>query len=593
MKKEDLFSAIGQADEKYIKHADSVFTGDKNENKSRIMTAVKAVASVAAAVLIIGSVWFISMRYAVKDPVDAASPGTEITDEIRTVDEDEYKAIKTALDEFMSSNNARETIGDEGCTNSFWDVPSGMYGDYYVGNCITRGKGDDLKYFAVIDKADMAFTDNERVDNINGISVQYGSSQEIKVLAGGKLYYNLRDAAEAGILTDDDVYMINNHLLGFKPSQPDTTQPYVDKTRLFADIEFDENGMMTNNLLIKSALKCIERYPAENGVSYSFSFSTYKCAVILDRFTSQVTAAGKQTVAGYPFVFSSAGTEFVVITKEAIYLGLENAYDRGVLSDDEIKALFTDYSGKYSYHYVYGNSLLERAFNEYLNGHEVMDARIAAENGISTKITYYNYIFIDFCMRLSPDRYVALFSYLNQSTPDFTSMSSRINGYLFEYKNGAVLYHINFNTGIFTEISKETFISVEETKRLYEAYNEHMGFNDPDPEAVPMLAAIRSYLKSGKSGDYGDYTVSFVLETHGKYIALISHIGTDFTANIWKDTVAGYVFTHGNGQDFTVISGDKTCYGLHDAYESGMLDISDIEALHARLYGSSTVDPTK
>ena len=36
MKKEDLFSAIGQADEKYIKHADSVFTGDKNENKSPV-----------------------------------------------------------------------------------------------------------------------------------------------------------------------------------------------------------------------------------------------------------------------------------------------------------------------------------------------------------------------------------------------------------------------------------------------------------------------------------------------------------------------------------------------------------------------------
>ena len=83
----------------------------------------------------------------------------------------------------MSSNNARETIGDEGWTNSFWDVPSGMYGDYYVGNCITRGKGDNLKYFAIIDKADSAFLAEERVDIINGITVQYGSSQEIKVLA--------------------------------------------------------------------------------------------------------------------------------------------------------------------------------------------------------------------------------------------------------------------------------------------------------------------------------------------------------------------------------------------------------------------------
>ena len=588
MKKEDLFSAIGQADEKYIKHADSVFTGDKNENKSRIMTAVKAVASVAAAVLIIGSVWFISMRYAVKDPVDAASPGTEITDEIRTVDEDEYKAIKTALDEFMSSNNARETIGDEGCTNSFWDVPSGMYGDYYVCNCITRGKGDDLKYFAVIDKADMAFTDNERVDNINGISVQYGSSQEIKVLAGGKLYYNLRDAAEAGILTDEDVYMINNHLLGFKPSQPDTTQPDVDKTRLFADIEFDENGMMTNNLLIKSALKCIERYPAENGVSYSFSFSTYKCAVILDRFTSQVTAAGKQTVAGYPFVFSSAGTEFVVITKEAIYLGLENAYNRGALNDDEINALFTDYSGVKNY--LYDNSLLERAFSEYLNGWEIMDSRRAAQIGIPTKITDYNYVSIDFCMRLSDKKYAALFSIVNQPVLDFETMTSTINGYDFVYKNGSVL-----RVFCFGELKEAAYanLSADDTKRLYYAYNDHMGFYAPDMEAVPMLAAIRDYFKQGDTGDYGDYTVDFAFETNGIYIALISRTGTSFTDNIWQDTVAGYVFTHGNGQDFTVISGDRTYYGLHDAYEFGMLDISDIEALHARLYGSSTVDPTK
>ncbi len=592
MKKEDLFSAIGQADEKYIKHADSVFTGDKNENKSRIMTAVKAVASVAAAVLIIGSVWFISMRYAVKDPVDAASPGTEITDEIQTVDEDEYKAIKTALDEFMSSNNARETIGDEGCTNSFWDVPSGMYGDYYVGNCITRGKGDNFKYFAIIDKADSDFLDEVRVDIINGITVQYGSSQEIKVLAGDKLYYNLRDAAEAGILTDDDVYMINNHLLGFKPSQTDTTQPDVDNMKLLADIEFDENGMMTNAMLIKNALKCVEKYPTENGVLYSFSFSTYKCAVILDRFTSQVTAVGKQTVAGYPFVFSSAGTEFVVITKEGMYLGLENAYDRGVLSDEEINKLFKDYSNKYSFHYSYVSSLLEQAFNEYLNGHEVMDAKIAAKNGINTGITNYNYINVDFCMQISPGRYAALYSYPDQPVQEFLTQRIMIHDYLFVFKNSAELYYINFNAGVKKQLSQAE-LTDDEAERLYEAYNEHMGFNDPDPEAVPMLAAIRSYLKSGKSGDYGDYTVSFVLETHGKYIALISHTGTDFTANIWKDTVAGYVFTHGNGQDFTVISGDKTCYGLHDAYESGMLDVSDIEALHARLYGSSTVDPTK
>ena len=591
MKKEDLFYEIGNADEKYIKSAEKSYNkGEGRERNGNLARVLKAVASVAAAVLVIGGVWFIAMRYSVKDP-GVASPGTESADDVQTADNDEYKAVKAALDEFMSSNNARETIGDEGMTKSFWDVPSGMYGDYYVVNCITRGKGDTLKYFAII--SDTPINDEERVDVINGIEVRLASGSEIKVLAGGKLYYNLRDAANAGVITADDVNMINSHLLSFKQSQPDTTQPDVDKTKLLAEIEFDENGMMTDALQIKSLLRCVESYPTENGVTYSFSFSNYKCAVILARFTSQVAATGTQTVAGYPFVFSNAGTEFVIITKEGMYLGLENAYDRGVLSDDEIKALFTDYSRKYSYHYGYGNSLLERAFNEYLNGYETMDARIAAENGISTKITYYNYIFIDFCMRLSPDRYVALFSYLNQSTQEFTSMSSRINGYLFEYKNGAVLYHINFNTGIFKEISNEVFISVEETKRLYEAYNEHMGFNDPDPAAVPMLAAIRSYLKSGKSGDYGDYTVSFVLETHGKYIALISHTGTDFTANIWKDTVAGYVFTHGNGQDFTVISGDKTCYGLHDAYESGMLDVSDIEALHVRLYGNNAADPTE
>lgn len=586
MKKEDLLSAIGQADEKYIKHADSVFTGDKNENKSRVMTAVKAVASVAAAVLIIGSVWFISMRYAVKDPFDAASPGTEITDEIRTVDEDEYKAIKTALDEFMSSNNARETIGDEDWTNSFWDVPSGMYGDYYVGNCITRGKGDDLKYFAVIDKADMAFTDNERVDNINGISVQYGSSQEIKVLAGGKLYYNLRDAAEAGILTDDDVYMINNHLLGFKPSQPDTTQPDVDNMKLLADIEFDENGMMTDATQIKTALRCVESYPSENGVLYSFSFSTYKCAVILDRFTSQVTAVGKQTVAGYPFVFSSAGTEFVVITKEAIYLGLENAYNRGALNDEEINALFTDYSGVKNY--LYDNSLLERAFSEYLNGWEIMDSRRAAQIGIPTKITDYNYVSIDFCMRLSDKKYAALFSIVNQPVLDFETMTSTINGYDFVYKNGSVL-----RVFCFGELKEAAYadLSADDTKRLYYAYNDHMGFYTSDMEAVPMLAAIRYYFKEGKSGDYGNYTVSFAFETNGKYIALISRTGTSFTDNIWRDTVAGYVFTHGNGQDFTVISGDRTYYGLHDAYEFGILSDKDVAALAAAL--GIKPDPTE
>ena len=592
MKKEDLFSAIGQADEKYIKHADSVFTGDKNENKSRIMTAVKAVASVAAAVLIIGSVWFISMRYAVKDPVDAASPGTKITDEIRTADEDEYKAIKTALDEFMSSNNARETIGDEGCTNSFWDVPSGMYGDYYVVNCITRGKGDTLKYFAII--SDAPINDEERVDVINGIEVRLACGSEIKVLTGGKMYYNLRDAANAGVITADDVNMINSHLLNFKQSQPDTTQPQpdVDKTKLLAEIEFDENGMMTNAMLIKNALKCVEKYPTENGVSYSFDFSAFKCAVILDRFTSQVTAVGKQTVAGYPFVFSSAGTEFVIITKEGMYLGLENAYDRGVLSDEEINKLFKDYSNKYSFHYSYVSSLLEQAFNEYLNGHEVMDAKIAAKNGINTGITDYNYINIDFCMQISPGRYAALYSYPDQPVQEFLTQRIRIHNYLFVFKNSAELYYINFNAGVKKQLSQAE-LTDDEAKRLYEAYNEHMGFNDPDPEAVPMLAAIRDYFKEGKFGDYGNYTVSFAFETKGKYIALISEVGTNFTQVFWKDTVAGYQFTHNNGQDFTVISGDRTYYGLHDAYEFGMLDISDIEALHARLYGSSTVDPTK
>jgi hypothetical protein len=118
-----------------------------------------------------------------------------------------------------------------------------------------------------------------------------------------------------------------------------------------------------------------------------------------------------------------------------------------------------------------------------------------------------------------------------------------------------------------------------------------MGFYTSDMEAVPMLAAIRDYFKEGKSGDYGNYTVSFAFETNGKYIALISRTGTSFTDNIWRDTVAGYVFTHGNGQDFTVISGDRTYYGLHDAYEFGILSDKDVAALAAAL--GIKPDPTE
>ena len=559
MKKEDLLSAIGQADEKYIKHADSVFTGDKNENKSRIMTAVKAVASVAAAVLIIGSVWFISMRYAVKDPDSPVTTGNG-----PAAPSDTLASIRASLDEYMKNKKTGKSNA-EAC---------GVYGDYYVQSCVTCGEGENVRYLAFVYEPDTDTTDNLWTESVGGVILNYGSGRTITVISNGKLYGSISEAYDDRAIVKSDVEAAAKELLGMR---------FVIHEQVDADAPADEK--IINSILLRE-------YSAtgDSDIYYHCRLGNNLYAALMHGDESPAAVIGCETVAGLPFYHSDPGTEFLIAKADdspALYRGLQNAYDAGAIGYNDLISLLFEYSRSSEFSYLYSEDIIDgilyTSCREYLDGHKTMYEHLIPD--ANSGITYYNYVKIGFCHDLGDGRYAAIYSLLFEPEQESYERKVPIGGYEFTFYNGRSIRIVNVG-GVCPLADAE--LSDEQLNGLYNAYLEFAG---PYPGESNELIAVKKYLKSKEAGMYNHFEVSFAVQSGDVFIAFIDRPKTEYTADVWEEKVAGYTFPHNNGQQFKVLRGQTVTTGLTAAYDSGILSDKDVAALAAAL--GIKPDPTE
>lgn len=128
----------------------------------------------------------------------------------------------------------------------------------------------------------------------------------------------------------------------------------------------------------------------------------------------------------------------------------------------------------------------------------------------------------------------------------------------------------NINGEPSTEADTTHILSPSDTKRIE---------IDPDSVCGKMIQSFDLYLKTKKSGKYGDYYVSYCVKVNGAYIGFIDDGQTDYTLALEIKTVDGLPFCYGDGQDLTVINNGVYRYGLEAAFADGLINEDELDQL--------------
>ncbi|MBQ1848182.1 MAG: Ig-like domain-containing protein, partial [Clostridia bacterium] len=231
----DLFTALGQISDKTAAH--TVARSKKAKTREAAGRFLKAAAVAASAVLIIGFavfMWYFAQK--MKDPpIEPAVSDTETqtkSEDTQPEQQEGYvQKLTKAIEEYFSQNYEKNVVninGDPQITITTLNVkPNEGWGQFYGGiyvyaaSKIERhgvegyvGEGDaqygllsdETKYFAFAAEADMQFTSNIDVEQVGDYLFRYGSGMRVSVVIGDRYYYGLKEAYEAGVIDDDDLY---------------------------------------------------------------------------------------------------------------------------------------------------------------------------------------------------------------------------------------------------------------------------------------------------------------------------------------------------------------------------------------------------
>ncbi|MBR4255994.1 MAG: hypothetical protein IKQ18_02430 [Clostridia bacterium] len=204
--------------------------------------------------------------------------------------------------------------------------------------------------------------------------------------------------------------------------------------------------------------------------------SDNKYAARLDNIL-RVTAANRFTnydnAGGYPILVYDYGMgvpdeKIIVVSGDDIYYGAETAYNEGVINDEEAENIYREcLMHNSSVYYRENTSLLRRSIVEFLNGGTEADKK----TGTGSKITYYKYIDIPFCLKLDDEKYALLYHIEGEPTAEFISEEANIKGYKFIYRDG---YELMIWNNYMIQGASSASLSDDEVARLYEVYNRYI-----------------------------------------------------------------------------------------------------------------------
>ena len=215
--------------------------------------------------------------------------------------------------------------------------------------------------------------------------------------------------------------------------------------------------------------------------------------------------------------------------------------------------------------------VLMQSFEEFLGGRLEANKYSATER----EITYKNRVEIDFCVKLDAFRYAAVYGTAGKAAEDVSDTFVDIAGYRFRYKNGRRLYLVDGGAAIPAENSN---LSGIEAKTVYDAYTKYV-------ECMQrhwLGSAMRDCFMNGE-GEYNGYYLSYAFWNGDLAIGIFSYSETEAK---WTETVAGLDFVHYNDREFYVLKSGKSCYGLQNAYDSGLITLDDIDQLYESYTGS-------
>jgi hypothetical protein len=237
--------------------------------------------------------------------------------------------------------------------------------------------------------------------------------------------------------------------------------------------------------------------------------------------------------------------------------------------------------------------------NEYLKDRSSADKK----SGTGSKTTYYKYFDIYFCLKLSEEKYAVMYFVDGEPIAEFESMDVNIKGYKFVYKNGNTLWV--YDDGKIYDASHANLTN-DEAARLYGAYNKYMNAN-PGDRAKAMTAALDQYLRNckqfltigdaayqtkcpaeQKAGMYNDYYVrscfTRVVDGQTRYYAFISDPDENFHMTVREEKIGGLTFKYSTSEDLKVIIGSKVYNSLREAYDAGVVNKRELEAVYTYLF---------
>ena len=439
---------------------------------------------------------------------------------------------------------------------------SGVLDEYLRGEpnpgidfCVKLGNG---KYAALLERHISPLC-IESTENVGGYPIHYSNYRKMTVLYGNTAYYGLQNAYEHNALTDNDAYKIytayRNAFSAMYIGDVDTPSEQFRNMRYAIDLYYND-GRVGNE------------YNGYN-VYYAKVVGDTYFAFIDDgtvSYTADVTMTG---TAGYMFTYYD-GKRFTVLLKDGqIVYGLDEAYEKGLVSEEEMGELFRDYHDTIDRPTEFSeNNLLKTSFEEYLDGASERDATNRPEN--AKNITFYNQVKILFCIKLEGGGYAAIFDNYGDTidkTAYYTTETAQ--GYEFFYNFGNVIRVLDDN-GLTSlpdsDLSKEEVYSV---LRAYISF-----YNTFYDRATITTALFESFIQTGTSWENNVY---YAYKTpDGAYIGIMAY----GDAEHWEETVAGYTFEHHNKNKFLVIKDGALTEGLSEAYDAGVISDATVRKLY-------------
>ena len=601
MNSKQLLSAIGKIDEKYVRSAEKA---QSKENKKRVFNVIKSVAAAVFAVAVIGTLWIISYKNVISK-TDPTGTQSESTDPATDAAPDLLSAAKKCLSQ---SDNKKVYYAKDG-KSYYKDDLRNIYfcinvGDNYVLEAMTYG---------------VPYPDGPSGADIGAYHFYYPAGY-------GLIFVNAADGAEHDLwnayydeklINDEElseVYYAYNEFINifYKTTEtdeaPETFEIIPGDYLLF----FNETDKITDKDKAAELKALFDNYLRDKSnpdgvIELCIKLSDDKYAARVNNIL-RITAASKlqhiDVAGGYPIIAFDYGegvpdVKIIVLSGDDIFYGAETAYNRGVINDNDAYKIYNECRYKYyDLYYREKTGLLYRSMNEYLKD------RVEADRNSDTgsKTTYYRFINISFCLKLSDEKYAVIYYVDGEPIATFESMEVYIKEYKFIYKNGAELWV--YDSGKINDAAYAN-LTDNEAARLYEAYNKYMNAN-PGDRVKAMIAALDKYLKNCKqfltigdayhtscpasqtAGLYNGYYVRscFTREVDGqkRYYAFISDPDENFKNTVREEKINGLTFSYATSEELKVIIGSKVYNSLREAYDEGAVNKRELEAVYTYLF---------